>query len=487
MSKPRTTDERTNFGQRRDLIRTIGATRDRLDGKAASIALLAAAFATAYLPDLGHGFLKDDFNWIASSRVTSPRELAALFLEDVGFYRPLVAASFSLDFTVWRLNPIGYALTNLALFAIAAALLFRLARTLSLGAAAALVALAVWMFNFHSVRMSLLWISGRTAILLCVFALACAVAVIRRRHLLGGILCLLALLSKEEAVVLPALMTAFLWWDRRVRLRHGGQEAERASRVLVACVPLWLALTIYAMLRLQSGAFWVTDAPAFYQPTADLARVARNIREYADRTAAVAAVVAALLIVAVRPKLPVWRDAWRPAVLGCMWLPAFLAITIFLPVRSDLYALAPSIGAALVVGTIANQAERRHAAGFARVAAGLLVLVTLLVPVYRLRNQRWVKPADVSSLVMNAVRAGTADVSSGHVVLAVSPDDLSTLLDAFGDDAFAHAVGLFKGPSWTAEIRETKGPLCSPVRVPDGTARVVVLALVDGRVVRCAL
>ena len=48
------------------------------------------AFSLAYLPDLGRGFIKDDYAWVAGSRVTSGTDLLALFTRQDGFYRPLV-------------------------------------------------------------------------------------------------------------------------------------------------------------------------------------------------------------------------------------------------------------------------------------------------------------------------------------------------------------------------------------------------------------
>jgi hypothetical protein len=177
------------------------------------LALLAlvAAFAAIYLPDLGHGFVRDDFEWIESSRIASPVDVVRILTQQPGFYRPLVSLTFSVDHAIWGLDPHGYAATNVALFSLAAVLIYRLARTLELPPAAAVLAAALWAFDIHAPRMALLWISGRTALLLCIFALATADAVLRKRYKTAGIWCLLALLSKEEAALLPAMLTVFVW------------------------------------------------------------------------------------------------------------------------------------------------------------------------------------------------------------------------------------------------------------------------------------
>jgi len=109
--------------------------------------LLLALFAGVYAPALGHGFVKDDYRWIASAEVHSPADLARIFSTNVGFYRPLVTTSFAIDRAMWNLDARGYALTNLTLLVANAGLLFLLARRLWLPVEAALLAAAVWVFN----------------------------------------------------------------------------------------------------------------------------------------------------------------------------------------------------------------------------------------------------------------------------------------------------------------------------------------------------
>jgi len=42
-------------------------------------ALLSAIFAVVYVPALGHGFIKDDFHWIATASVHAPPDIARIF------------------------------------------------------------------------------------------------------------------------------------------------------------------------------------------------------------------------------------------------------------------------------------------------------------------------------------------------------------------------------------------------------------------------
>ena len=136
----------------------------------------------------------------------------------------------------------------------------------------------------------MLWVSGRTALLLSCAALASTLAVLNGRMMLGGVFCLLAMLSKEEAVVLPFLLGAWLAlpeWNTSYGL----------SSILSAW-PLFAALAIYLVLRLQSGAFWPATAPSYYRLTIQPSILFSNALEYLDRGATWPAVVA--LLVAMR-------------------------------------------------------------------------------------------------------------------------------------------------------------------------------------------
>src|SRR5687768_5958128 len=234
----------------------------------AAASAMAGAFALIYLPDVGHGFISDDFRWVVASRSESPGDLIALLSANTGFYRPIVSWSFAADHAIWGTAAFGYGLTNLLLCFTTAAALFALARRVALPPAAALVAVGVWLFNFHAVNMAVLWLSGRTALLVSLFSIGSAHAMLGRRFILAGVLSLLAMLSKEEAVALPALLSVLTLSERR-------------ARALAQTWPLWAALAVYLGLRLQSGAFWAGDAPSYYQFSFAPGLLARNVLEYA--------------------------------------------------------------------------------------------------------------------------------------------------------------------------------------------------------------
>jgi hypothetical protein len=404
-------------------------------------ALLAAIFAVIYQPALGHGFVKDDFHWIAAAAVRTPADIVRIFASNTGFYRPLVTLSFALDFAIWALNPRGFAFTNLLLLVIDAALLFRLGRLLALPAAGALFAAAVWAFNFHGINMALLWTSGRTALLLCAFTLATVIAFVRGRSLLAGALAFAAMLCKEEAVMLPPLFLAIELTDRR-----------NPRGALMSVWPAWVALLAYAALRLHSGAFGPLTAPEYYRLSLDPRVLIENAFEYLDRGVAWPLIAAAVVAFAVPRRPPFDATEWRAIRIGALWFVAMYAITVLIVVRSSLYAVAPSIGSALVAGTLAARSWRADARRFSFAATALIIAVAAAVPVYRLRNDGFVAPADLSATSLNTIHSAVdAHAPVDRIVLVDDPQAEVTLEDAFGA-LFPDAVHLFIGPRRTGAI-----------------------------------
>jgi len=128
-----------------------------MSGCVLAASLLAMALGLAYGPDVGHGLIKDDFRWIATTRIDLPVGAAGLLRHDVGFYRPVVAATFAIDYLAFGLDPLWYGLTNFALLGAAAALLLAVGLKLGLPPECALVAAGVWVFNLRGINMALLW------------------------------------------------------------------------------------------------------------------------------------------------------------------------------------------------------------------------------------------------------------------------------------------------------------------------------------------
>ena len=405
--------------------------------------LLTLAFLLVYLPDIGHGFVRDDFRWVQAGHLAGPHDMVRIFGENTGFYRPLVTLTFGVDRALFGLYPFAYALTNLALVFACSLAISRLGLRLGLDRTAAAAAAAVWAFNFHGINMALLWISGRTALLLSLFALLATLAALRRAWWLTGVWCLAALLSKEEAVTLPFLLAGWSWYSQSPR--------PSLTAVCRSAAPMLLALAVYAMLRANSGAFGPATAPSYYQFTFVPAAITRNLLEYVDRSCTFAALIVLIAIALTRTQ-PWRRSAPASPVLtfGALWTTLGFAVTVFLPLRSSLYAVCPSIGSSLAAGWCLQRLQSTSPHRVRIAMSALVLLPLLLLPVYHQRNQRWVRPADLSAGFVADLQALSPSVPAGAHVLALDTAD-ERLDDAFSG-LFSDAVVLFVGKGVTGEI-----------------------------------
>jgi tetratricopeptide (TPR) repeat protein len=194
---------------------------------AVAIALYAraATFGFTYLDDdalIAEQEQRDFLAQPSSIWRAFTRPYFATTARDHAFYRPLVTASFALDARWSGASPRAYHVTNVALHAVAACLMFLLLRRFGHGDGLALGgALA---FAAHpALATAVAWIPARPDLLLGVSALAAWLCFARAWEpgrwgsRIGHAAALLAaLLAKETAVVLPAVFIAHaLVVDRR--------------------------------------------------------------------------------------------------------------------------------------------------------------------------------------------------------------------------------------------------------------------------------
>jgi hypothetical protein len=332
---------------------------------ALAAAVLTVAWLLAYGPTIPGGFIKDDFGWIYHSRIDSLSSLTSAFTTAQVFYRPVVQLSFGVTELVFGNNPVPYALTNLLLGLACAASIYLLARALGLASWAALAGTAVWAFNFHGINMAIVWLSGRTSLLGTLFSTLAALAFVRHRTIAASLLAFAAFLSKEEVLALPLILVIWSWINKTDPRRTAG---------------LWLALAAYFALRINSGAVDISNAPPYYRFIYDPIQVATNIIEYADRSMTLAAlvIIAAMISFAALPRLE--PDGRRQALMGAVWLVLGFAVTIWLPIRSSLYAVFPSVGVAIAAGALLAAIARAAAPQRAWRLATVAMVLPFLLP-----------------------------------------------------------------------------------------------------------
>jgi len=136
------------------------------------------------------------------------------------FYRPLQLVSFAIDYSIWKLNPFGYHLTNLLLHIFNAAfvyfIVFMICSSLSIAFLTAL------MFGISPVISGVVYyIPARADLLMAFFAFLSILFFIKYRetrkkvsYVISVISFILAMLCKEMAMILPFLLVIEVFRNR---------------------------------------------------------------------------------------------------------------------------------------------------------------------------------------------------------------------------------------------------------------------------------
>jgi len=146
-------------------------------------AIIAAVSFLVYYNSLNNDFVFDDDSVILSNTsIQNLSNIPRFFTAEEGFhkvigryYRPIVSASYAIDYYFWKLDPYGYHLTNIVIHVICCLLLFKILNSL------------FWRFKFRnlfSLLASLIfavhpihteavtWVSGRTDSMVTMFFFA---------------------------------------------------------------------------------------------------------------------------------------------------------------------------------------------------------------------------------------------------------------------------------------------------------------------------
>jgi hypothetical protein len=456
----------------------------QLDSRTGLLACLAAApvlvFLAVYLPPAGQGFVRDDFAWILHSRLNGPYDLIRLFGTDLGFYRPFVGLTFALDGWLSGSAAGGYGVTNVLLALACAGALGWLARSAGLPAGGAALAGGLWLLQADFMPIGVLWISGRTALVMILAATASAALLMRGRPW-ASLACLAAaLLSKEEAVVLPFVLVGWLWITPSPPVRPAAWAM--AAGALEA---------VYFVVRAIAGATTVATAPAYYQFTFDPATVVANLMWYVVHAGWLAAIVAGAAIVVlpgsgsgdVERRIPEFQVS-RVLRFTALWVGGSLALTIWLPMRSHLYLAMPAIGACLAAAAVCTRAWMSSTPGRRRLGlAAAAAIVVMLVPIHIRGARDWAARTAFAGTVLRDLHGLTDGLPPGSSVILIDNRDdphgnLATVFGTMAREAGTVATGhdldvwIDPPPPHAAEMGlGSRCRECAPLR----------LSLVEGR------
>jgi tetratricopeptide (TPR) repeat protein len=208
-----------------------------------ALALVLITFVI-YLPCLHGGKILDD-DMMLNPLVQSPAGLPYIWFKSLTpDYFPLTFTSLWVEFRFFGENLFGYHITNIALHAISAVLLWRLLRALKVPGAW----LAALLFAVHPVNVeSVAWVSQRKNALTMPFFLATTWCYVIARtqgwrfYALSLFCFVLSLLSKTAVVPMPFVLLLCDWWlEKRITGRDINRVAPFfALSVIFGLITLW--------------------------------------------------------------------------------------------------------------------------------------------------------------------------------------------------------------------------------------------------------
>jgi protein O-mannosyl-transferase len=213
--------------------------------------------AICYVNALPNDLIFDDVPLVASN--PSIRSITPIkFLESPywkqqqyeGIYRPFTVFSLSIDYAIWHRWAPGFRLTNLALHAVNGFLVFLLCTSFVGNGVVPIAAMLIYLVHpAHTEAVTS--IVGRGELFSACFFLGAWLLFRKGKPIWSAVLFALALLSKENAIVLPAILILDLWLTGAA----GPNPRRKALWQLLAFVPVivtYLALRFFVL-----GAFGI--------------------------------------------------------------------------------------------------------------------------------------------------------------------------------------------------------------------------------------
>tara|TARA_Y100001960_G_C14739503_1_gene862171 strand:+ start:424 stop:2169 length:1746 start_codon:yes stop_codon:yes gene_type:complete len=213
--------------------------------------LVVAVAGLTYLNSLDNGFTLDDYGLVLQNKAVTTCDVVEFFVSDYwsgfedrrsGLYRPLTLLTFAIEYKFFGSTAFGYHLTNLILHVVVSLLVVIVFRGLVDAPTAILAGLFFAVHPIHTEAVSA--IAGRADLLATLFVLS-SVGVSRHGYDKSAkfwqptaLFFALALLSKESAVVLPALLFCRDWNRRRVGWPWPWYEYAGMSAVLLVYIAI---------------------------------------------------------------------------------------------------------------------------------------------------------------------------------------------------------------------------------------------------------
>ena len=411
---------------------------------------LVVLAALLWVPGMGGpSFLSDDFDHLLTWGTPPFDQIWRWFYtESFGYYRPLTALLWKVEYALWGSTPLGFQLVNLGLHAGCALLVRRLALQVFGLSRAGLWAALVFLFMPGHI-FGVLMVAALTGLLCSLFYLASISLYLQARSgsrsqtALSVTFFLLAALTKELALSLPLLVC--LW--EAIALRH--ERRLSLARWMAGCLPYGLVLAAYLLFRLiHFGQLPHSPLHAHLDPL----RIVVNAATYGAKCFAPWGLEGLKPIFRAHPNLLALVAAaglglalglaWirRHAVKPGHWFSVVWLGTTMLPVvtlYSPWNTYLTSVAAALLIGAWCDWGGGVRAAKLGK--WGLAAFLSLSVAYSLDHQQRWRQARVLCSQLTEALVAMPA---SGTYYLANLPAEWSDVPLFVGDSALRGAVAL---------------------------------------------
>ncbi|MBN2453122.1 MAG: tetratricopeptide repeat protein [Candidatus Omnitrophica bacterium] len=376
-----------------------------------------------YSNSLGGSFISDDGYFIVKNiHIKSLANIPSFFVSPtaVAFaelshdvYRPVTAASYAVDYHLWRLNTFGYHLENVLLHALNAILLFILLRLILGNIFVAFLASAF--FVCHPVQTEVVsWISGRSSILFLLFYLLAFITYALNSGKTGKALPALslafffaALFSKEMAVSLPLLLLAY-------DIHFGGKESIKSR--LTRLAPYFLMAALFVIIRFLvinriSQIGWWGGSPyhTFLTMTVVMADYVKlliapfklcafYVTTIYDSITITKVLLSIFFLIAVMAAVPfVFRISRRVSFAICIFFITLLPVSNIVPLRAlmaERFLYLPSVGFYILVAILLERIAQVHAPRrgvlFRRASVILAAMLILFYSARTMaRNEDW--------------------------------------------------------------------------------------------------
>ena len=384
--------------------------------------LLAVVTLALYNPVNRHPFVNyDDDRYIINNPhvrqgLTADTFTWALTSTEQANWHPLTWMSHALDYSLYRLNPVGHHFTSILLHVVNVILLFLLLMWATERFGPSLFVAAL--FALHPINVeSVAWVAERKNVLCTMFFFLTLWAYgwyarkpDWKRYLVVAVLFAAGLAAKPMVITLPFVLLLLDDWPL-ARVRGASAEADKTlptfawSRLLLEKVPLLALSAVSAVITMQAqqtgGAIRTTSEISFG------ARIATAIYAYAmylwkmlwpvrlaplyphpgDSLSAWQVLVAALVLLAITAAALRFRDR-RYLLVGWLWflgtlVPVIGLVQVGEAAMADRYAYIPLIGIfGMIAFGVADWAEdKKFGIGPAVLAA--VVVVALVLATHR--------------------------------------------------------------------------------------------------------